>query len=137
MESREYPLLRVRGEIALEPRLLGRARGGRDEGVVAVEHDDVPGAEVVAVVSLARISSDGAGVAGAEVTEVTGGRSARVVVVVPRDRIGPGLVTAPRRIVAIRVIGGRAVREGGIADRKHGPGDVVEQGSRGLIVGPV
>src|SRR5881397_1628041 len=56
VEQRHDALLGGRRQISLEPRLLGRADAGRDVGVVAVQHDDVPRAQVVAVVALGGIA---------------------------------------------------------------------------------
>src|SRR5205823_4224328 len=103
VEQRQDALPRGRCEICFEPRLLGRADAGRDVGIVAVQHDDVPGTEVVAVVSLG-------GIAGlpTPVAEVANGGRARVVVAVAGDGVGAGFVPAPTRPVAVLVAGERA-----------------------------
>src|SRR2546430_5657616 len=111
----EHTLLGVRREIGLEPRLLGRAHGGRDERVVAVQHDDMPRTEVVAVITLAGIPAEDARIAGAPIADIADSGGTRVVVVVAGHRVRAGLVSAPARIVAILVIGERAVRVGAVA----------------------
>ena len=137
VEARAVPhgedaLLRGRGEIGLEPRLLRRAERRRDVAVVAVEDDDVPGAEIVAVIALGGVSRGGT-----EVAEIPGRRGARVVIVVPRPRIRARLVAAPARVVAVLVVGRGAVRIGAVAEREHRPRDRVEDSGRGLVVGAV
>src|SRR5439155_25459140 len=92
--------LRGRGEVGLEPVVLLRAEVHRD---VVVESNDVPGALVVTVVSLtdrARRSP--------EVGEVSSGPGG-VVLVVTRRRMCPRFVPAPARVVAVLVVGVRAV----------------------------
>src|SRR5205807_10671262 len=129
---RQHPVLRGGGEVGLEAGLLRRADRRGHEARVAVQHDDVPGAELVAVVTLGRIAGGRA-----EVAEIARGGGARVVVVVARHRIGTGLVAPPARVVAVLVVGGGAVGIAGVAQREHGAGDAVEQGGGGLVVGAV
>src|SRR5205807_6786167 len=86
---------RVRGQIRLEPLLLRRSRPHRD---VRVQGDDVPGAEVVAVVALGGVAGGGAEVA--VVARGAGG----VVVVVARHRAGARFEPAPGGRVAVRVV---------------------------------
>src|SRR5207244_4920079 len=116
----------------LEPRFLRRAQGRGHVRGVAVEDDDVPGAEIVAVIALGGVSRGGT-----EVAEIPGRRGARVVVVVPRPRIRARLVAAPARVVAVLVVGRGAVRIGAVAEREHGPRDRVQDGGRRLVVGAV
>src|SRR5207244_12739678 len=93
VEQRQLALLGARREVRLEPRLLRRADGRGHVGVVAVQYDDMPGAEVVAVVALAGRASRGA-----EVIEVARGRGARIVLMVAHRRVRAGLVTTPPAI---------------------------------------
>src|SRR5690606_3453026 len=114
----------VRGEVGREPReLLG---AGLDVDL-AVQRDDVPGAEVVAVVSLARL----AGVL-AEVLEVRR-RARRAVVVVAGDRPRALAVPSPGRVVALRELLRRAARVRVVAEREDGAGDRVEQRGGRLV----
>src|SRR5262245_58467245 len=83
----------VRRQIRSQPRLLCGARAHVD---VAVERDDVPLADVVAVVAAA--GGPGCGSKVAEVTRRTGS----VVVVVAGRRPGARFELAPRRIVVLR-----------------------------------
>src|SRR5207249_7850612 len=94
-EHRQHALFRGRREVRLEPDLLRRADSGRNECAVAVQRDDVPRAEVVAVVALT-----GRACSGAEVVEVTRGRGARVVLVVSDGRIRARLMATPRGVIA-------------------------------------
>ena len=116
--DRRGALRRARGEVGLEPLLLGRAGAGID---VVVDDDDVPGAEVEAVVALGR---DPRG--GAEIGVVRRGAGNRVVVI-PRHRLGARLMTSPRRVVAVRELVGRAVGVDVVSGGEHGALDVVEQ----------
>src|SRR5207249_9447115 len=92
----------MRGEVSPEPLLLSRARVHRD---VAVERHDVPGAEIVAVVSLGGIARRGP-----EVGEVVRGGRARVILVVAKRGRRARLVPAPARGVADLVIGDGTAR---------------------------
>src|SRR5205085_4576139 len=130
--QREHALLGGGREVGLEPGLLRRAGGCRDEARVAVQHDDVPGAQVVAVVSLGRVSRGGA-----EVAEVPGRRGARVVVVIADHGVGARLVAAPARIVTVLIGGGRPVGIGGVAQGEDGARNAVEQARRRFVVGAI
>ena len=118
MHIGERATLRARGEIGAQPLFLRRARGLRD---VAVEGDDVPVAQVVAVVALRGIARRRA-----EIAEVPR-RAGRAVLVVAGDRPGARLVPAPRGVVAVGVIGARPAGIGVVARQEHGAGDRVEQ----------
>src|SRR5205823_4866933 len=92
----------VAGEILLEPLLLGRAcaAAARYHRAVRVQRDDVPGADVEAVVAGAGVPRDAADHPEAvEVIEVVD-RGRGVVLVVTGDRIGDVLEQAPGRVVA-------------------------------------
>src|SRR5207249_9415735 len=95
--DRHGALLRARGEVRLEPLLLGRA-GARVH--VVVDRDHVPRPEVVAVVSLRRVTRSGT-----EIVVVS--RSARGIVVIARYRPGARLVTPPGCTVAMGKLGCR------------------------------
>src|SRR2546426_12787540 len=84
----------ARGEIGPQPRFLRRAGAHVD---VAVQRNDVPGAEIVAVVA-----QPGRPGLRPEVAEVTRG-ARRVMVVVAGRGAGARLVPAPRRGVALRI----------------------------------
>src|SRR5688572_8817246 len=86
----------ARREVGPQPLLLSGAGGHAD---AAVQRNDVPIAEVVAVVSPA-----GRTRVGAEVGIVWGG-ARRVVLVVPRRRTRARLVPAPGRLIAVREVG--------------------------------
>src|SRR2546428_11770233 len=89
---RHDALIGVRGEIGPQPGILRRARGRRD---VAVERDDMPGAELEAVIT----SAGGAG-RGSEVGVIRGGPG-RGVLVIPGAWLRARLVPAPGRIVTV------------------------------------
>src|SRR6185437_8149993 len=108
----------VEREIVTQPLHLG---GGGCYVELAVERDDVPIAEVVAVVALCGIACRGT-----EVTEVPGSRAIAVLVVTGHGA-GPRLVPAPRRGVIARVFGGGTHLVGVVAEREDGARDAVEQ----------
>src|SRR6266516_2637345 len=84
------------GVVGLEPLLLRRARARGDVGAVAVQHDDVPGAQIVAVVALGGVARRGA-----EIAEVAVRRGARHVVLLP----GPTSVTVATGVAALCAAG--------------------------------
>src|SRR3989442_566399 len=132
VEQRQYALLRGRREVRFEPCLLGRADACGDVSTVAVQHDDVPGAQVVAVVALG-------GIAGlrSPVPEVPTCGRARVVVAVAGHRGGAGLVPPPAPRVAVLIHGGGATRVGAVAHHEHVARDGVEDRGGGFVVGAV
>ena len=120
----------VGGEIGAQPLHLGRRGGGRDQaGAAAIQDDDVPGAEVVAVVALLRVPGRAA-----EVAEVPGGVR-RLVVAVAGRRLGARLVLSPARVVAGVVLRQRAVVVGGVAGREHRARDAADERRRGVVAG--
>src|SRR5439155_25380618 len=107
------------------PQLLDRrcgGSGGDQAAAAAVQHGDVPGPEVVAVVAVLRIPGGGA-----EVAEVPG-RVGRLVIPFTGRRLGARFVQSPARLVALLVLRERAVVVGGVAGCEHGARDAVEQG---------
>src|SRR5207247_7158627 len=93
---REDALAAGGGEVGLEPQLLGGSGGRRNEAVVAVHHDDVPGAHVEAVVACA----PGPG-GGAEVVPRGVGIPQPVIVIADRG-IGAIQLPAPGGRVQVR-----------------------------------
>ena len=114
----ERAALRALGKIRAQPHLLRRADVHRD---VAVQRHDVPVAEVVAVIALAGRASGRA-----EVIEIAA-RVRRDIVVIAGHRLGAGLEPAPGRVVAVLVVGARAVRIGVVAHGHHGARNGVHQ----------
>src|SRR5438132_6300056 len=116
---------RVGGEVGAEQLLLRR---GDPHVYARVEHDDVPAAELVAVVPGAWIPGGGA-----EVLPV--GRSPGAVVLVRADgRPGARLKPPPRRPVTIGEVRGDAVRPVHVvAGGEDRAGDAVEQGGGRLV----
>ena len=108
----------VEREVAAQPLHLGRA--WRDVEL-AVDGDDVPIAEVVAVITFGGIARGRA-----EVAEIPGGR-AIAVFMVAGHRPGPRFVPSPRRVVVVRVFGGGTHLVGVVAQREHGARDAVQQ----------
>src|SRR5256884_8421766 len=110
---------RARGEIGAEPLLLCRPCGGRD---AAVQHHDVPVAQVVAVVALA-----GGPRRRAEIVEVRLGTALLVLDLAGRGA-GARLMAAPGRVVALvePIPGAVVVRE--VAGGEDGAGGPVEIG---------
>src|SRR5439155_16163157 len=115
----------ARGEVGTEPLPLRGPRRHRDVGAggaaAAVEHDDVPVAQVVAVVALAGLPRGSR-----EVVEIAGGIG-RVVFVVAGRRLGAGLVPAPVRMIAVCVFRAGPALVYIVANGKHGAGDVVQE----------
>src|SRR5207302_2233506 len=123
----ERALPRVGREVGLEPQVLCRAGTEGDEAAVRVQHNDVPGSEVEAVVAQAPPPR-----AVAEVVERAIGR-AGVVLVIAQRVVSAGSVTAPGRIVAVLVAGRAAVWERVVPQRQHGAWDRIEDASRELV----
>src|SRR5439155_13527929 len=104
MEVRQRAGVRMRGQVVREPDLLCAPGLAGNMAAVGIQRDQMPCAEVVAVVALRRIAGGRT-----EIPEVsTGvapavGASGRVVLVIPDDRIRDGLhrVDAPRGIVRL------------------------------------
>src|SRR6185436_11591731 len=120
------------GQVGLEPNLLDRAECGGHEARIAVQHHDVPRAEVEAVVALGRIAGRGS-----EVVEVRDGRGARIVFTIADHRIRAGLVAAPGWVVTVLEVRGRAVWIRVVAEGEDGALHGVEYRRRGLVVGAV
>ena len=130
-EAREVPVGELalggaRREVVLEPHLLGGA-GAHVE--VAVQHDDMPGAQVVAVVTLVLLSRGPA-----EVVEVARGVLG-VVFDVARGRPGARFLRPPGGVIAVLVIRARPVGGGVVAGREHGAGNPPKQLRRLLVAG--
>ena len=126
---RELARAGMGGEIGAQPRLLRRpGPAAADLNAVRVQHVDVPAAEVVAVVALR-------GVAGERAEEaVVAGGVRRHVVVVPGRRLRGGLVDAPVRRVAVRVLVHGAALVRVVAERDDGgPGVLPEHLPRRLV----
>src|SRR5438132_1486178 len=99
---------------------------------VAVEHHDVPGPQVVAVVELPRIARGGA-----EVLDV-GGVARAPAFHVPDGGPGAGLVPPPRGVVAVDEVGdGRAAAQDVVADGEYLARNGIEDGRGRLIVSTV
>ena len=95
--------------------------GCRRYAEFAVQGDDVPAAEIVAVITLRGVTRRGAEVA------VVASRVGSQILVVARHRLGAGLVSSPGRGVAIGEVAGRPVGIGVVPHGEHGARDVVEQ----------
>src|SRR5215208_6706688 len=107
----------VRREILAQPLFLGRAgMTAAHLRTVGVEDHDMPGAQVVAVVTLRAISRRDV-----EVVKVAAGPAGQVIVVT-NGRLGAALVSTPSRVVAVGELLGRAGVVDGIAERGHNPG---------------
>src|SRR5207237_10070518 len=123
-----YDAALVRGrEVRPKPQLLRRSGRRRHVTVLRVQHDDVPGAEIVAVVVLAAVAGLLTPVPPRRI------RIAQVVLVVPDRGFGTRLVTTPRWSVAVGVVGVRRIGIGVIANGEDGAGDGVEQRGGPLI----
>src|SRR5437870_6834167 len=104
MEVRQRASVRMRGQVVREPDLLCAPGLAGNVAAVGIQRDQMPCAEVVAVIALRRIAGGRT-----EIPEVSAGvppavgPSGRVVFVIPDDRIRDGLhrLDAPRRIVGL------------------------------------
>ena len=123
----------VLGEILLEPVDLRRVRqaAADEEIALRVEGDDVPRAEVVAVIALRRIAGRAVPVA-----EVPGG-ARRAVFVAADCRLCPRLMAAPCGVVALIKLRRGAVLVSKVSGRHHGARQAVEERSRGRVAGGV
>src|ERR1041385_7963993 len=110
----EGAALRALREVCPQPLLLRRANVHRN---AAVQSNDVPVAEVVAVVDFPRRARGGA-----EVVEITSG-PCRVVIVVARDRPGASLEPTPRGVVAVLVVAARPIGIRVVPAGEHRSGD--------------
>jgi hypothetical protein len=111
-------------EVLAKPQLLRRAGAAASHTgsiAVGVERDDVPGAQVVAVVALA----DWTGLR-APVFKIRRGVGNAVLVV---SQSGPGAIleTTPGRPVAVAKLGHTAMLVGKIPGGKHGAGNLLDQ----------
>ena len=104
----------VRGEVGPQPLLLHRPGGAAHDRAVRVERDEVPRADVEAVVPLRRIAREGA-----EVLVVARGVGG-VVLVVAGNGLRARPDATPRRVVRGRVLRVRAVLVLVVAERQHG-----------------
>src|ERR1700747_1890575 len=108
------------GEIFAQPFALGRSGvATARRHTFAVQDDNVPGAELVAVITLARIASGFA-----EILEIISGAGG-MEFVISRRWTGAIFHTPPGFIVALE-IRGSAIGVSQIADRHHGAGNFVE-----------
>src|SRR5262245_39766637 len=123
----EYAGSRIGRQVGAQPLLLWRSCLTADKRTIAVEHDNVPCPEVVAVIALVRVPGGGA-----EIIEVALG-ARRIILMVTGRRACTRQVTTPRGIVAIGVLGIRAVGVHRIAEGRNRPRDSVEQGGGVLI----
>src|SRR5437879_8766656 len=119
------------GEIRAQPFFLGRTGfTTADILAFAIEHDNVPGAEFVAVVTGLGVAGGGSkiikvrrGSSGTKLVVAGGGASARLYA-------APGLVVADEILLA-------AIRIGEVADSHDGAGDLVKELCRGLGTGKI
>ena len=113
----------VRGQVGPQPGLLWRAgRAAADPRAGRVEHDHVPGADVVAVVVLpAHARRPVVGAHPVEVVEVAGAVArAAVVLVVAHGGVGDRLQPPPARVVRLQVGVEHALLVLRVAQRQHG-----------------
>ena len=131
IERRQVPvgecaLRRVGAQVRLEPQLLRRARRRGDR---AVQRDDVPRAQVVAVITLGRIAGGGAEVA------IIARRAGGGVLRVARHGVGAGLLPPPRRAVTVGIGGAIPGRADVVPRDEDRAGNGVQQFSgRGIVV---
>src|SRR5438552_235005 len=112
----------MKPEISSQPLLLRGSRlAAADLAAVAVQHDHVPGTQVVAVVALLRVPRRGA-----EVLEVPACSRSHVFVVADR-RMSARFLTPPRRGIAVRELLVCPALVHVVAKRRHRAWQTVEQ----------
>ena len=127
---------RVGGEIGLQPLLLQRAEaaGDDDAGVVGVESDEVPAADVERVVAPARITGGGAEVAeiaAGAARGVAAGAARGLVFVVSGRRIGQCFHATPTRVVRLQERASATALVLVVAEREDGRKATVDEQVRG------
>ena len=122
MKISEGTKLLMLGKVLAQPLLLRRSSSATsDLRTFAIQDDDVPLAEIVAVIGLVRITG-----CGAEIMRVSG-RTAATVLVVPRCWPGTGFVPPPSRVVTLREIFFAPVRVSEISGSENRSWNLVEQ----------
>src|SRR3989442_9371129 len=116
----------MRGEIRAQPFFLRRTGvTTADILAFAIQHNDVPRSQFVAVVSGLWVTGSGA-----KIIEVRGGAGGAKFMVAGR-RSCAGFYAAPRFIVANKIFLA-AFRIGEVADGHDGTGELIEEFCRGL-----
>src|SRR3981189_2045769 len=121
----------MRGEISTQPFFLGRTGfATADVLALAVQHDDVPRSEFVAVVASLRVTGGGS-----EIVEI-GCRTSGMKLVIARCGPGARFYAAPGLVVAGEIFLA-AVRIGEVADSHYSAGDLDEQFCGGFRSGKI
>src|SRR5262249_41170258 len=112
---------RVRRKIGAQPLLLRRpSLAAADITAVAVDHDEMPGAEIVAVVAFGRVAGRRA-----KVREVAG-RARGMILVMAGGWMGAAFVSPPGGVITVVVLIERAVGVGVIPRREDRARDRVK-----------
>src|SRR6185295_2563177 len=110
------------GEVRRQPLELRRAgSAAANIGAVRVEDDDVPGAELVAVIAPGPLAGGGT-----EIIEVTGG-ARRSILVIARRRAQQRAQPSPRRMERRQVLRQSAVEVLVVSQQQHGVETVPDQ----------
>src|SRR5690349_2035605 len=121
----------MRGEVGTEPALLGRAGiAAAHVDAFAVEDDDVPGSQLIAVITGSGVASGSA-----KIVEIgSGGRG--VELMIARGRARAGLHASPGLVVAGEIFFA-AVGIGQVTDGDDGAGNLLEEFGGGFRSGKV
>src|SRR5688572_13355884 len=99
----EYAGGRMSLQVGAQPLLLWGSCLTADKRTITIKHDNVPRTEIVAVIALGRVPGGGA-----EIIEVALGVR-RIIFMVPGRGARARQVSTPRGVVAIGILGIRAV----------------------------
>src|SRR5207248_574089 len=92
---------RIGSQIGAQPLLLRRTTlAAAHHGAVTIDHNDVPGSQIIAVVAARRVTG-----CRTEVAEVAG-CAAGEIFVVAKGRVGAGFAATPGGIITVGVFGG-------------------------------
>src|SRR3990170_150058 len=123
--------IRVRSQVGLKPLSLRRTGAtAADLGTVTVENDDMPTAEVIAVIAFCRVSRSCT-----KVIEIAGGSWSKVFIIADCG-MGAGLMAAPGGFITVVEAISRAAWVGIIPHGIHCARDIIEQLSRLFILHP-
>src|SRR6267154_195596 len=122
---------RMGGEIGAQPFFLGRTGfTAADILAFAIQHNDVPGSQFVAVVAGLWVTGGGA-----KIVEVRGGAGS-MKFVIAGGRPGTGFCATPSLVVTDEILLA-AIRIGEVADSHDGAGELVEELGGGFGAGKI
>ncbi len=129
MEDRQGTRPRIRSQVSLQPlSLRGSGTAAANLGTIAVEDNDVPAANVIAVIPLAGITR-----CCTKVAEIAGSYRRRIVFIIADCGMGPGFMTTPGGFITVVIVSSRTIGIGIIPNGVHCAWDIIKQLSRLLI----